>query len=134
MLNEDVRQLVRDRAENRCEYCRLRQEHQSFKRFQIEHVIAKQHLHDDSLENLAFACDRCNLHKGTNLSSVDVETSEIVRLFHPRRDVWADHFALVGFEMIGLTPIGRATVRLLQMNAERRLRLRSILHRCDELD
>jgi hypothetical protein len=41
-------------------------------------------------------------------------------LFHPRRDVWAEHFAWAngGTHVIGLTPIGRATVLALRMNNE----------------
>lgn len=72
-------------------------------------------------------CDRCNLHKGTNLSSIDPETDEIVQLFHPRQHQWDEHFALIGPEIHGLTPTERATVRLLQMNSEHRVELRSWL-------
>ena len=31
-----------------------------------------------------------NAHKGTNLATFDPDTNEVVRLFHPRRDQWAD--------------------------------------------
>lgn len=89
-----------------------------------EHVIARQHSDDDSLDNLALACDRCNAYKGPNLSSVDPDTSEIVHLFHPRHDIWDEHFELLGGRIFGLTPTGRATVRLLNMNATRRVELR----------
>lgn len=95
--------------------------------FHVEHVIASQHLRDDSPSNLALACDRCNLHKGTNLSSIDPDTGEQVGLFNPRAQAWDDHFGLVGAEIVGLSPIGRATVRLLNMNSERRLLLRKQL-------
>jgi hypothetical protein len=37
------------------------------------------------------------------------------------------HFALQGFRLVGLTPIGRTTVSLLQMNAERRIERRAEL-------
>jgi hypothetical protein len=39
------------------------------------------------------------------------------------------HFVLQGFRLIGLTPIGRTTVALLQMNAERRIERRAELIR-----
>lgn len=44
----------------------------------------------------------------------------------PRRSpwTWPEHFAMDGGKVIGLTPAGRATVRLLQMNAPRRVELR----------
>jgi hypothetical protein len=92
--------------------------------FHVEHVIAKQHGGTDHPDQLALPCDRCNSYKGPNLSSLDFESHEIVPLFHPRTDVWSDHFMLQGTKIIGLSPTGRATVRLLQMNAARRMELR----------
>lgn len=70
-------------------------------------------------------CSFCNAYKGPNLSSVDPLTGRVVPLFNPRQDRWRDHFALGGGEVAGLTPIGRATVRLLNMNAEHRVELRN---------
>jgi hypothetical protein len=133
-MDTAARQFVRQRADNRCEYCRLRQEHLSLRPLQIEHIVAKKHDGDDTLSNLALACDRCNLHKGSNLSGIDPESGEIVPLFHPRQRVWQEHFTPQGIEILGLTPIGRATVRVLNINAPRRLRLRAILHRQGQLD
>jgi hypothetical protein len=109
---------VRQRAQNRCEYCLIPQA--AFRRpFHIEHIIAKQHGGPTQLDNLALACWQCNLKKGTNLTSIDPETGELTRLFHPRTDEWADHFVFRLLQsgvdrvhIVGLTPIGRATVRL----------------------
>lgn len=95
-------------------------------RFHVEHIIARQHRIDDSLANLALACDRCNLLKGPNIASTD-DDGTVMRLFHPRRDVWQEHFCLIGAEIMGLTPIGRVTARLLEMNAVRRWQLRAWL-------
>jgi 5-methylcytosine-specific restriction endonuclease McrA len=131
-MDEAVRNLVRERAGNRCEYCHLPQEAYDLT-FHIEHVVASQHRHDDDPSNLALACDRCNLHKGTNLASIDPQTGEVVPLFNPRTDAWEEHFALFGAEIIGQTPIGRATVRLLQMNSERRIILRKRLLAAGEM-
>jgi hypothetical protein len=50
-----------------------------------------------------------------------------VPLFHPRRDIWQEHFALQDVTIMGLTPTGRATVRVLQMNAVERVELRTAL-------
>ena len=75
----------------------------------------------------ALACDRCNLFKGPNLSSIDPEANEVVRLFHPRRDRWFDHFQIRGAFIQGFKPTGRATAQLLQFNAKRRVELRSAL-------
>jgi hypothetical protein len=92
--------------------------------FHTEHVVAKQHATLQHPDNLALACDRCNAYKGPNLTSVDPESGEIVLLFHPRRDTWSAHFLLEGGAVVGRTATGRATVRLLNMNAPRRVELR----------
>jgi hypothetical protein len=41
----------------------------------------------------------------------------LVKLFHPRRDLWRDHFEWQGTELLGRTPMGRVTVRVLAINA-----------------
>ena len=133
-MDETLRELVRHRAGNRCEYCHIAQEHVPLTKLQVEHIVARQHAGDDDLTNLALACDRCNLHKGTNLTSVDPVTGEVTPLFHPRHDVWNEHFQWDGVEVLGITPKGRTTVRLLQMNDPRRLRLRTTLRRLGQLD
>lgn len=125
-MDAAVRQVVRERAEDRCEYCRLPQAGYELS-FHVEHIIAKQHQQCDDPSNLALACNKCNLHKGTNLVTIDEVTGDRVDLFNPRTDSWDDHFAFIGPEIVGLTPMGRATARLLQMNTERRLILRQRL-------
>jgi 5-methylcytosine-specific restriction endonuclease McrA len=99
------REWVRQRAEDRCEYCRLRQAHDPYHTFHFEHVVARQHRGPDDLENLAWACHQCNLHKGTNLASFDPDTNEVTRLFHPRRDRGEEHFALDGPRIVGRTAV-----------------------------
>jgi len=126
-VNRTLRQQVRERAENRCEYCRLRQEHEPNRSFHIEHIIATKHGSRDDFDNLALACQLCNLLKGPNLSSIDPDTQNLERLFHPRNDRWADHFRLRGAIVIGLTAIGRTTAWLLEMNGDDRVELRSTL-------
>ncbi len=123
-LDDEVRRRVRERACSRCEYCSITESALCFVPFHVEHIIASQHIRDDSLENLALACDRCNAYKGTNLSSVDPDTKAIVPLFNPRVDVWNQHFKVDAGWIFGLTPTGRATARLLNMNARRRVQLR----------
>ena len=125
-MDATTRELVRKRAANRCEYCHLPQEATPFIPFHIEHIIAKQHVgetHDDP-SGLAYACDRCNAFKGPNLSTIDPQTDGRVDLFNPRTDEWSEHFAISAGMVVGLTPIGRATARLLNMNDLRRVELR----------
>jgi 5-methylcytosine-specific restriction endonuclease McrA len=123
-MDATTRDLVRRRADN--EYCLLPQEHSELTHH-IEHIIAKQHGGGDDVDNLALACHRCNLRKGPNLTGVDPISGELVPLFHPRRDRWAEHFLLHGVRIQGITPAGRATVKVLAMNDARRLELRSEL-------
>jgi hypothetical protein len=85
----------------------------------------------EDTDNLALACHRCNLQKGPNLTGIDPETGQIVRLFHPRRDRWSDHFRHEYARIDGLTAIGRATVRVLDLNDARRLELRAEILRSD---
>jgi len=121
------RRLVEERAGQRCEYCRLHHDFQPLAPFHVEHITARQHGGDDSTENLAFACHRCNLHKGPNLTSLDPETGELTRLFNPRQDRWIEHFELRQARIIGLTAIGRTTAALLRMNTPDRVELRADL-------
>jgi len=81
------------------------------------------------LENLAFACQGCNNRKYTNTEAVDPVTQAIAPLFHPRRNRWNDHFAWSDDAtlILGLTPIGRATVEKLQLNRAGLVNLRRIL-------
>jgi len=46
-------------------------------RFHVDHIIAKQHVGEtDDPARLALACNRCNAHKGPNLTGVDSETGD----------------------------------------------------------
>src|SRR6266550_5796334 len=103
--------LVRRRAIFRCEYCHF-PERLAELPFQIDHIRAEQHHGPTTAANLAWSCLRCNKQKGPNLSGIDPKTDRIVRLFHPRKDLWAEHFTWHGSRLIGLTSIGRATVSL----------------------
>jgi hypothetical protein len=129
VTREDQRQAVRERAGRQCEYCHLPDVLPQTLRFHLEHIVARQHGGATELENLAWSCQRCNERKGPNLSGVDPDTSALVPLFHPRRDRWEQHFGLDGLNVVGLTPVGRATVWLLEVNSEERLRWRMALRR-----
>ncbi len=74
---------------------------------QIDHILARQHGGETNLENLALACVHCNQRKGPNIAGRDPVTGEVVRLFHPRQDVWRDHFEWDGPDLAGRTQIGR---------------------------
>jgi hypothetical protein len=124
-MNESTRQLVRLRAGQRCEYCRLHQDDSPLARLHVEHVVPKKHGGSDDEGNLALACVDCNLHKGPNLAGRDPETGQVTELFHPRRHDWDEHFDWRGIYIVGKTPVGRTTVEVLAMNADDQLALRS---------
>ena len=126
-MDDETTLFVRTRAGQRCEYCRLPQRYYT-ELFQIEHIVARCHGGGDDLLNLALACRHCNLHKGTNLSGIDPESSDLTRLFNPRTDAWEDHFTIERGVVRGRTAIARTTVYVLNMNTERRIELRLALH------
>ena len=115
-----IREFVRQRAERRCKYCHL-PDSASDLPFHVEHIIASIHRTDDSPTNLAWACPRCNLKKGPNLSTIDEVTGNQFHLFNPRTMVWSDHFAIESAYIAGSTPTGRGTEKLLDMNNDARV-------------
>jgi len=110
-----LRQLVRERAQGRCEYC-LYPEEMSFLPFEVEHIIAEKHGGTTTADNLALACPYCNRFKGTDLGSLDPETGQLTPFFNPRTQRWTDHFRLDGARIVPLTPEGRVTVAILRLN------------------
>src|SRR4051812_7379851 len=133
-MDAERRRRVRQRAGERCEYCRLQQKHEPRSSFHVEHVIARQHGGPDDEANLAFSCCWCNAIKGPNLASLDPDTGALTRLFHPRKDRWEDHFRRDGAEILGITGVGRTSVWLLQFNDPENLAQRKLLLELGELD
>jgi len=121
-----LRRLVYEHAGERCEYCLL-PEITVFAAHEIDHIIAEKHGGLTAFDNLALSCTLCNQHKGSDLTSIDPDTDQIVTLYNPRRNRWTDHFQLRGAEIFPLTPTGRATVRLLQFNDPERVEERAWL-------
>ena len=124
-MKPSTRASVQERAGHRCEYCQLHQEDSPLAVMHVEHIIPRIHGGTDDLDNLALACIDCNLHKGPNLVGIDPETERVTDLFHPRRHRWEDHFEWRGIYLVGKPAIGRTTVRVLNMNSEDQLALRS---------
>lgn len=126
-MQSSLRQRVRSRADNRCEYCHLPDFAAPLSTFHVEHVIAKQHGGSDDLFNRAWSCHRCNFSKGPNLSGRDPLTGNIVLLFNPRKQSWKRHFKWSGATLSGRTQTGRATIGVLDINGPQRIELRQIL-------
>ena len=114
-----MRREVERRAGQRCENCLLHQD-DAASRHQLDHVISEKHRGETTLENLALSCLPCNRRKSSDIGAIDPVTGELVRLFNPRQQVWAEHFRCDGPRIVGLTPEGRATVAFLQLNSPER--------------
>ena len=125
-IPDTIRQLVAQRARYCCEYCQLPQS-ASYYSFEIDHIISLKHEGMTDLENLALACGTCNRNKGADLGTYLDGNRIFIPLFNPRSDVWAEHFELDNGIILPKSLIGRATVKILELNAPDRVILRQAL-------
>jgi len=84
----------------------------------IDHIVPESADGQTIWENLCVACHSCNEFKGAQVASKDPLTGRRVHLFHPQQQLWSEHFCWSedGTNIIGLTPVGRATVVALNLN------------------
>jgi hypothetical protein len=125
-ISVELRRFIVERAEGRCEYCRVPDE-DGFISHEVDHIYATKHGGTTSENNLCLSCWICNRHKGSDLASLDPQTNSITPLFHPRKERWLDHFQLNKAIIVPLTPQGRVTTRLLQLNKSSRVTERELL-------
>jgi hypothetical protein len=127
-MDERLERDVRQRANHACEYCRLPAGIHPI-RFEIEHIIPRQHGGQTVFSNLAYARLHCNRYKGPNISGLERRRGRVslVPLFNPRRHQWRRHFRWDGPVLMGRTPIGRVTIQVLAVNAPLRVALREDL-------
>lgn len=120
--------FVRQRAFACCEYC-MSQDQYASSSFSLEHIFPLSKGGADDLDNLAYACQGCNNHKGIATEAIDPATGLIAPLYNPRRDVWHAHFQWSeDFAWIApISPTGRATLQRLQLNRPNIVRLRHVL-------
>ena len=123
------KKVVAERANGCCEYCR-NQVRFAIQPFSIEHIIPRSAGGETVLDNLALSCQGCNNHKYNKIEGRDPVSGEVVPLYHPRKQRWSEHFAWNGelTRIIGLTPTGRSTVEVLQLNPEGVVNLRRVLY------
>lgn len=125
-IPDTTRDFVRQRANNRCEYCGL-PEGYSFYSHQIDHVIPLKHRGDSEVKNLGLACFDCNNAKSSDVASYDEETNELTPLYNPRTQKWDEHFVMENGVIKGKTAIGRVTVFTLNMNRPEQIEMRNDL-------
>ena len=116
-ISKRLVQQVRQRADQRCEYCQS-PEWLTGQLCQIDHIQPRTNGGATSPENLCLACAACNGFKLDRTAAVDPVSKQIVALFHPRQQVWSEHFEWNAdqTEIVGLSACGRATVIALKMN------------------
>ena len=127
-MKESIKQAVQERAKYCCEYC-WAQSKISADNFVMEHIIPVVKGGATDLNNLAFSCQRCNNHKFTATHAIDAATGATAPLYHPREDIWEEHFQWSDdfTEIVGISPTGRATVSRLNLNRVNLVNLRKIL-------
>jgi hypothetical protein len=110
--------VVAQRANHRCEYCHAPEVIFNCA-FEVEHILPTSLGGGDDEANLALSCRVCNLRKSDRVLAIDVQTGTEVALFNPRKDRWQDNFTFDSDsgEILGLTPVGRATLSQLEMNS-----------------
>jgi hypothetical protein len=121
-----LRNQIRQRAADRCEYCQLPQKC-TILPHEVDHIRSDKLHGATTLQNGAWSCAQCNRAKGPNASGFDPLTDKLVRLFHPRKDRWDKHFAWDGPVLVGATRIGRATIDVLRINHADRVEHRQLL-------
>ncbi len=116
---------VADRAGHKCEYCRAPEQVFNFA-FEVEHIHPRSRGGTDALNNLALACESCNLYKSNAVTGIDPTDTREAALFHPRWEQWSNHFCYVEAtaELQGLTLTGRATIARLKLNSAFQMRAR----------
>jgi len=132
-ISAELRRFVAERAGQCCEYCRARTQYSSDS-FTVDHITPRSLNGLTTAENLALCCHGCNQHKSNRISAPDPVTGSPASLFHPREQRWDEHFAWSEdcTLMLGLTPTGRATIGVLQLNRPGLLNLRRVLYAVGE--
>jgi hypothetical protein len=121
---------VAQRANHRCEYCMAPEVVFNFP-FEVEHIVPFSRQGSDDDSNLALACRSCNLRKGNRISGLPPCSNIEARFFHPRKELWNDHFQInvESGKVVGITLIGEVTVEHLEMNSPAQVSARKLLTR-----
>ncbi len=113
----ELRQRLAIHARHRCGYC-LSSVALTGSLMTIDHIIPLALGGTTDEANLWLACRRCNEYKHMQTHGSDPESGDTVALFHPRQQLWSDHFSWSndGTHIQGITACGRVTVIALQLN------------------
>jgi 5-methylcytosine-specific restriction endonuclease McrA len=116
-LSSNLQKRLEEADDHRCAYCQT-SEANTGQPMTVDHILPRAQGGVTTYDNLCFACRCCNEFKSSQTTAEDPLSGEIVPLFHPRRNSWNDHFMWdeSGVLLVGLTPIGRATIVALKLN------------------
>ncbi len=111
-VSPETRELVRQRANRRCEYCGV-DETDAGGELTIDHYRPRAYGGSDDASNLIYACGRCNIYKHDYWP----EGKDAPRLWNPRQEPFTAHFIeLPGGTWKSRTPTGTLTLRQLRLN------------------
>jgi hypothetical protein len=128
-----LQKQIRRQFKDCCAYCQTAEALIATK-FEIEHITPRSAGGTTTVLNLCLSCPHCNRHKATRQNFLDPETQQLVSLFHPQAQIWAEHFAWdeTASILIGITPTGRATIEALEINRSALVRLRRLWYKLGE--
>lgn len=115
-MSHPLFEVVRERYGRACGYCGV-SEVTVGGELTIDHYQPRAAGGGEDLDNLVYACARCNLYK-SNFWPTDLDRARGHRLLHPLLDDVAQHLAedLETGHLRGLTPTGVFHIRLLRLN------------------
>ena len=124
-ISVELQRRVRERFANICAYCRTAED-LTATTFEFEHIVPLSAGGATAFENLCLSCPMCNRYKSDRVLAPDAVAQTEVPWFHPHQHRWADHFSWNDefTEVVGLTPVGRASVAALKMNRPQMIRVR----------
>ena len=111
-LSEETKQFVRRRARFACEYCGV-SETSVGGELTIDHFRPQSKDGSDEIENLVYACVRCNLYKG----DFWVNNTDQTTLWNPRTEPFENHFGQTENGLLfAFTEKGELTLLTLKLN------------------
>lgn len=116
-IPESLRQSIVEQFKARCAYCQTQQQISGV-RLTVDHIIPEALGRKTENNNLCLACWDCNLYKAARIAIFDDVSQKAVRLFHPQKQLWVEHFSWSADSSLvtSKTTMGQVTISALRMN------------------
>ena len=126
-ISPKLKCIVAKRAQEEGEYCLTPAEYSSDP-FVVEHISLGKGW-TNRFGKFDFTRHGCNGHKHAKVTVIDSIGEEAQPLYNPRTQSWSEHFKWNEdqTQIIGQTPVGRATIAALHLNRPGVINLRRIL-------